>query len=40
MENELLITASKKGEAVVYKIDIKEGIEQAKVIKTLAIKPS
>ena len=37
MENELLITASKSGEALVYKFDLKDGIDKAKVIKTLTI---
>ena len=40
LDSELLITASKDGEAVVYKVDLKNGIEQAKITDTLAIIPS
>ena len=40
MDRELLVTASKKGESVVYKVDFKDGIDQAKITDTLSIIPS
>ena len=40
MDSELLITASKEGEPVVYKVDFKDGIDQAKIIDSLSIIPS
>ena len=40
MDSKLLITASKDGEAVVYKVDFQDGIDQAKVTETQTIIPT